>query len=325
MDEEEPLRSSSTQRMTIPSVFTGYLMVFCASISQALQSFFVHIAEEYLSLSPGVVVLINSTLYLLVCSTLLTKGRSWGALTNLPRQQLAHLFARGLCGALAVFLGNIALQRIPVGTTMTIISLAPVLSALIAWCVLHDTIQAVDVVIVVVNLAGVAIVSQPSVVQGFDAIVGVIAAALSALASAIGFVLVKKMGSAVHYIVFPLSIGFAGVFLSLPTLRFHQIQTILAEGVRGLLVALLSSFFGLTNQTLVNRGMQVVRPGLGLVVRTFSVPCSMILGAIFLAESISLLQGLGVVLVVGSIIAIGLKNHKQSHEWSDEVSRLDTT
>lgn len=315
--------SSPSQRPLSPLL--GYLLVFLASLSQSLQVLFVHIGELHYGLTASLSVLTNSLIYILISFTYLTVLSKWTLFTSLPKSQLLLLFTRALCAVFAILLGSASLARIPVGTTMTLLSLAPVLSAFLAWPVLRDPVGGADMLIFAANLAGVALMSRPSVTGGRETLFGVLLAVLSAMLSSVGFVAVKTLSSSnrnnnsfgnrqgrVSFITFPLSIGITGLFLTPPVISWKQVVNLSTFGVNGFACALLGAVFGFVNQSLVNYGMQLVRPGLGLVVRTFSVPCSIMLGMIFLGEGITAMQTFGVALVVGSIAVIGTKNLKQT-------------
>lgn len=299
------------------SVFSAYGFVFFAAILQALRAFSFHVAEHFLGFPASTAVLISSVVYIIFCFGYIAIFNLWSSF-NLPNDQVLRLGLRGFLAASTVYLNNIALKYIPVGNSMTILALAPAMTSVLAAQFLHDSLSFRDIAILLVNIGGVALVAQPSVADGGGEAFGVMMAVLAAVSSSVGFILVKKMGVQVHFILIPLSIGFNGLFLALLFMRGND-YALLWKNKEGSGVALIGAVLGCITQSLVNRGMQIVRPGLGLVVRTFNVPVTVILGALFLGEHVTWIPLLGILLVLSSIGVIGMTTY-----FKDRARRLSS-
>lgn len=189
-------------------------------------------------------------------------------------------------------------------------ALSPTISAVLALAFLSDPISLRDAAILLVNITGVIIVAQPTLQVGGDVMLGTLSAFGAAFFSSLGFIFVRSMGASVHYMLLVLSTGVFGLFIGvfMPPSEFAAIT----DNLKGTAIISIAATLSCTTSILVNKGMQIVRPGLGMVVRTFNVPTAVALGAIFLGEPVSILLVVGVILVVGSICAIGLSKHFKS-------------
>lgn len=183
---------------------------------------------------------------------------------------------------------------------------------------MSDAVTLKDGIIFVVNIIGVGLVAQPAISIGGEVALGTFFALSSAILASFGFIIVKRMGVTVYYILIPLSIGVNGLLLSLLFMKAEEARAAWGN-TNGFWTAFLGAVLGCVTQTILNKGMQVVRPGLGLVVRTFNVHMTVALGAIFLDEKVSWNVGAGVLLVIASIFAIGYSQYRNDRKATDRV------
>lgn len=317
LDEQQPLHPATQSRsflqpkshhahvVSVASPLSGYMLMCVAAVAQATRAFVFHLAEAYYGVPPSIALIFSSVVYLSLGSLTLHHLRMVHA-ARLPRTQLLQLGLRGLFAALTVYLNNVALAHVSVGTALTLLSTVPAMTSVLTALFLKDALSAMDIVVLGVNMAGVALVAGPSAAAGqADAMVGIAAGLGSAVCASIGFTLVKLMGSRVHYLLNTLSNGCSGVLIAMCVTSGADVQAMMGNG-RGAVLALLGACVGFVAQTAVNRGMQMCRAGPALVVRTFNVPISFALGMIFLGEGLGILGGVGVSLVMMSVVYIGM-------------------
>lgn len=142
-----------------------------------------------------------------------------------------------------------------------------------------------------------------------QALIGVIVALATAFLIASAYTLVKAMGTRVHFILNLLSIGLGCLFVSMFLVDATSLHVMIAEPY-GTLTILAGATAGFIAQALLNRAVQLCRPGPALVVRSMNVPVSIALGWIFFHESVPATTFLGTIIVLFSVIYIGL-----SHIW----------
>lgn len=291
---------------TIPSASYGYFLSFWAAIALAVCAFLFHIAEVYYDISPVMAVLIASTISVLLSVCALTTIRE-PSCNLLPPDQCGVLAARGMFAAANMYLKNVSLAYIPVGTALTLLSITPIFVSLLAALFLGDPLTATDVLVLLANVVGVVLVSRPTQLGGLRSmqLVGTVAGLCAALCAAVGYTLVKRMGLRVHYLLNPLAIGLSGLLLSAFATPISELRG-LSENMLGVAITALASCLGFASQALVNRGMQLCRPGPSLVIRSCNVPVSFALGLFFLNERVSGLSLLGVVIVLVSVCYLGI-------------------
>lgn len=294
--------------------FLGYSLMLLAALSQATRAFLFRIAEAYLSYPPSGAVMMSSLTFIVFCSAYLTMVGKWDEM-KLPRNEWVGLFVRGLCAATAMFLVNIALARVSVGSVMAMLGLAPAATSLLAAIFLQHEVTWQDSVILIVNVLGVALVAQPWLSGGTPSAVGVLSAILAAIISSIGFVLIRKVGSHVHFATATFSTGICGVVLSLIFMRSPDYDRFWSLNT-ATWVVLSGACLGCMTQLFVNRGLQITRPGPSLVVRTFNVPIAVLLGTIFLSEQLTTAEFIGILFIILSVFSIGVHQQIQDRLWS---------
>lgn len=301
-NDESRRRSSSNI-----SPFTAYLFVFFSAILQSLRAFSLHIAVAFLKVPVSLSCFIVSITFVVICVSHISIFNLWSIL-KLPRSIYIRIFFIGTLGALALYTAGIALSLIPVGNVITIQALAPSISSVLAIIFLNDKMSMTDFLILFVNVTGVTLVAQPSVAEGGKSAIGALAALMVAFFSSTIYTLVRKMGTRVNYILNNLSLGIMGVILSFFMVTKEE-AVLLFENKFGTAVVLFAACIGCLTQSFIFRGMQVVRPGLGLVVRSINVPVTILLGAFFLDERLTWMSFVGSILVLISISAIGCNQY----------------
>lgn len=297
--------SSSRHDDNVSHALFGYMLMACAACTKASRAFIFHVSERVYHFPASVNLALTAIVFILGAGLFVAFT---GVHRSVPKTRtlLLMLTARGLLTALTLYLNNIALARVPVGVSLTIFSCAPVLTSVLAALLLNDPLRSTDIAVLTVNAVGVVLVAQPTN-PGIhvDAITGALAAMGAATTGSLAVILVKKLGTRVHFMVNMLSIGVGCTIVSGLTTSREQVQMLFID-VHHTLVPVLGAVVGFVSQALVNRSVQLCRPGPALVIRSLAVPISFTLGFLFLAETVSFFTVVGVFLVLGSVLYIGL-------------------
>lgn len=308
--EVSPSASGRDQNVSLVGTATfGYALMFLAGLAEATRCLLFHAAEVLYGFPVPVGLLLSGVVFTLF-SGLYIVGVLGTASLRMPRGRAARLATRGLLAATAAYGKNLALAHIPLGTELTIFSTSPVMAALLAAAFLGDALTWPDALVLALDIAGVVLVSGPSLPASeasgaADSAIGIAAAIGAAATSASGLVLVRVMGDRVHVMHNLFATGIGCLFLGGLLTSADDVAQLFSNW-RGALLGLIAVLLGFTYQTFVNRGLQLCRPGPALVVRSFNVPVSFVLGLVFMGELVSLQALAGVFLVLVSIAYIGL-------------------
>jgi len=177
-----------------------------------------------------------------------------------------------------------------------------------------------DVLATLVALAGLIFITQPSFMFGAskddvdptERILGVALACFSAVTTALAYILVRKMGSDIHYslslfyyawegaLFLPIYMAFRGT-LEIPC--FNDVLIMLGSGISGFLA-----------QILMTIALQKERAGPATLVQTSQIIFAFIFQALFLPSKISLYSGIGAGLVFASAFFLLLRNMRRKAE-----------
>lgn len=282
----------------------GYVLVFVSALMQAVRALLFHDALSRSPLPAAAGLLVSAIVFTSLSTGYLVLSGTWRRI-KVRRVEMAQLTARGLISGVMVFLNNVALARIPVGTALTLFATAPAGTSVLAAAFLGDRITLPDAGVLVVNLIGIALVAQPTGASGPDGAFGVGAALLDAVLIATSFTLVKAMGTRVHYMLNLLAIGLGGALMCCFVVDAAALAAII-NNPRAVGIVFAGTVAGFVAQAFLNRAMQLCRPGPALVVRSMNVPASFVLGFVFMSETVQLSELFGSVLVLASVMYIGL-------------------
>ena len=193
----------------------------------------------------------------------------------------------------------IAAYRLPGGVAATVGAVQPLIVVFIAAALLGSTIRLISVLAAVVGLAGVALlVLAPN--AALDSI-GVAAGLAGAVSMAFGTVLTRKWQPPVSLLTFTAWQLTAGGILLVPIALLFEPTMPMPTGANlfglvwlGLIGAALTYVFWF-------RGISRIEPAVVSLLGFFSPATAVLLGWLFLNQSLTPLQIVGVVLVIGSI------------------------
>jgi len=193
----------------------GALLIAAAALAFSLMTVFVKLAGQRL---PSQEVVLARALVSLVLSWLLLRRRGlspWGTHRGL-------LFLRGLLGGLALACVFYSVTVLPLADATVLQYLYPTFTALLAALILGERAGRGVLVASIVSLAGVVMVSKPSVLLGTTAPaldpVHVAVAIAGAVLTALAYIDVKRLASLEHPLVIVFWFPLVTVPLTVPTL-----------------------------------------------------------------------------------------------------------
>lgn len=147
---------------------------------------------------------------------------------------------------------------------------------------------------------------------------GEILALTTAVVWAVAVVLFKKSGESVHPIALNLFKNVLAAALLLPTLHFVNVSLFWPAHARDYLLLLLSGALGIgIADTLFFMSLNILGAGLSAIVDCLYSPMVIAFSFVFLGERLTLLQGVGVLLILSAVLGV------TSGKWVVEIPRKD--
>lgn len=222
----------------------------------------------------------------------------------------------------------VSLKLLPVADSSTIVSLHPVISMLIAYIFLNESITALDVLAAVVSFTGVFLISQPGAAftgtDGFEMhrVSGTFYAIACAITAAVSFVMVRAIGMRVDFMANVLVLGVNYVILAVAMGAVGQVGDI-GGNWKGAVFTVLSAFCGFFSQVYTNKGLQHCPVGRGQVVRMGGLALVFLLGIVFLGETPSAMSLLGALMVVSAAAMIAWIKAIKEREEGDTNAEVE--
>lgn len=314
LGENTPLLPAPSQqeRPSEPTELHGYLLMAGSCIGFAIMSLQVHIAENKLNFPATSSLFIRAVVQATLAFTYIIRYLPFPeTFTNLTRKQVKLLAFRGVAGSLAIALYLATLKRLPVGDGVTLFFSTPVITLILSGLVLGEQIKMIDGAAAAISFTGIVLIARPdfsltSDIAPHDRILGGIYGIVGAVLSSIVYVIVRSLGTSIHFMVSVFALGFVAIFTAtalggaLGPVAFWNMK-------EGALLIVISSLFAFSAQCCVNRGLQLCPSGPGVLLRNLDVPLAYILGLMFLNESPSLLSFIGSMFVLLSAVMVGLR------------------
>jgi len=228
-----------------------------------------------------------------------------------PKENVGWMFARGLFGSMGLAANFYSVTVMNLGDATTIFFTSPIFTALFAWIFLGEAFTGALVVASVLSLTGVVLVARPAFLFGDSAepssdmaLAGAGAALGAAILAAIAYVIVRKVGTQVHFLVNV--VWFGAVSSAVTPFAAFLLQT--QDWPRGwqwevLLGVGLTAFLG---QCCLASGLQLAPAGPGTVMRNLDVVFAYVYQLLLLHDAAQPLSILGAALVVLSALFLGL-------------------
>ena len=230
----------------------------------------------------------------------------WGGRADLRRNWLVYLLLTAFNVILFMGLQTLTILYMPSGSAAVVIYLQPILVGLLSYLILNEPLSVAKVAGLFLGFAGVVVVSAGSLFAGsLGTPLGVAVGVGSALSWALGTVYFARYGrrlSILWAVAIPFSVG--GVFLTSLGFALGSLSDISwnAEYVASFLY---TSLIGTALTWMLWLGLVQAGEASRVSAYVFFVPLvSVLLGALFLGESLTFLLLAGAVLVVCGIYLV---------------------
>lgn len=301
----------------------GYLLAFLSTLFFAASATCNKIATTSHHMSSETVAFIFSLVasgLSLICIVLDPGARD--SFSKLSTFHFVIILIRGLIGTCNVLLLYKSLELIPIGQADAAYFVTPSFTLILAGIILGEQVQVPDAFLAFGSIIGVVMISLPAIfviqssnsplmqhVENFrkEHIMGVLSALFAAFLNASGMVITRRFAHHVHFLFFVLALGVCGLVLT--TLIGHAVNPIQAfhHYPNVLLAAITVGLCASSAQILVHWALNISPASHVALVRNCEVPLVYFLAIIFLSETPALVPLLGSTVVVGSAIAIGLR------------------
>lgn len=313
-----PLLSRSHQRSTgilePSSELYGIFLMALSSIGFSGMAFFTHIAEEKYNFSPASTLFVRGSIHSIATSLYI----AWflglrGTFHRLSSRQRLLLIVRGGSGAFGLICMFNALQKLPVGDAVAIFFCSPVIIMLLSGAILGEPITGLHCFAAVASFGGILLIARPGfndetgIISKRDRIIGSLAAFASAWFNGFEYVIVRGLGTSIHFMTSVLALSIASVIASIPLGGPIGLESLLGnrEGTANIMLSVLFAFLA---QVCANKGLQYCRAGPGGLTRNLDVPISYLLGLLFLGEKPSWLSSVGSCIVLSATFMIALQS-----------------
>jgi O-acetylserine/cysteine efflux transporter len=262
-------------------------------------------------------ILFAGTRTLLCGAVIALAALVWGGRANLKRDWAVYLLLSFFNVVLFMGLQTFTILYMPSGSAAVVIYLQPILVGLLAFLILGETLSAVKIVGLFLGFSGVVVVSAGSLSgASLGTPIGVTVGIISAVAWALGTVYFKRYGerlSTLWAVAVPFLVG--GAFLTSLGLVLEPLSSISWTGTY---VAswLYTSLAGTAFTWVLWLGLVKAGEASRVAAYVFFVPLvSVLLGALFLGETLSPLLLVGAALVVCGIYLV---NRRETPEKKAE-------
>lgn len=215
------------------------------------------------------------------------------------------LFLRGLVGVISLSTFFMALQRIPLGSAISIRYLGPIFGVMMAAYFLKEKVKGLQWLSFIIAFSGVI------VLKGFDLRIdsfSLILVLISAVFVGMVFVLIRYLTATEHYLTI---INYFMVITILGSLCFLNYWRMPIENEW--YPALGIGILGLIGQVFMTRAFQTEDTSVLAPFKYMELVWALIMGYIFFGETYSWLPLLGIILIIiGMLLNVYIKNKKGS-------------
>ncbi|KAM3835373.1 solute carrier family 35 member G1 [Vipera latastei] len=208
-----------------------------------------------------------------------------------PKDKRMVLFLRGLLGSGAMILVYYAFQVMPLADATVITFSSPVFTSFFAWIFLREKYSLWDLLFTLITITGVVLIARPPFLFGSsvldmeesytDHLKGTIAAIASAVAAALTFVILRKVGKSVHYFLSIWYYAIIGLIVCIIALFVMDAWTLPNCGIdRFLLISI--GLLGLGGQIFLTKALQIEKAGPVAIMKTMDVVFAFIFQVLFL-------------------------------------------
>ena len=228
--------------------------------------------------------------------------------TNLPNiQDALKIF---LLGAFGFFISPLlyfnALHDLDSGLVVVIFYIYPALAVILSWIIYQHKPNLVISVCLFTTLAGVWLTAGQVGDGNFSGIIITFLSAISHAAYVVAAGSISKKSDPLTMLTIALS-GGAVAFIFVSLLGPSSLNPEFPINTQGwLLVVAMALVITILATALFFAGIKRIGPGVTSMVETFEAVVTISIGVLLMSESVTVIQILGTVMVLGSIVAIGL-------------------
>jgi drug/metabolite transporter (DMT)-like permease len=232
--------------------------------------------------------------------------------TNFVRTML---FFRSLVGFGSIASDFIAVQYIPIGDSIVLVMLSPMIASILGYLVLGEQWRIPELVATVMSLTGAVCVAHPPFLFGYSAeelnsparyYTGVFLALFASMNAGSAYIFVRILGTIAKmpwpYVTFSQSL--AQIFLSVPFMYILNIPLMQNFSWKALFLLFVGGFVGTWSQAAMTIGMQREKSASATAMRMSDVVFGFLWQALFTKDPILPLTLFGALLVTGSILII---------------------
>ncbi|KAG4098276.1 hypothetical protein H8356DRAFT_1672439 [Neocallimastix lanati (nom. inval.)] len=254
------------------------------------------------------------------CKTV--KVSPWGH----PKHYLL-LICRGAFGAIGMTLFFAGMTYLPLADNTVVFFTGPAITAIIAWIILGEQLTVLDGFLSLLSLFGVILVSKPQFLfsnndnTNYNSVYFLLPL-IGASMGAFAYIIVRYIGSGVHYLVHVFYFGVVSTVISAFSLFIFHIQDpIMPESLFDWIIHILIAISAFIGQCLLNRGLQLCAAGPGTLMRNLDVVFAFIFGITILGEVPKWNSITGALIIVGSSVVMGLKKFLQKKKSTTPINR----
>lgn len=318
------------------SFFKGLMLILSASLLFSFQNVVTRVIlspSDLFGLFPGIILQggLDNSLLILVLRTAIVlpimiflvapriHKNTWTDIKDLNKPENRSRFYSSIASGVFLFVSQlciyIALGAIPAGIATTIFFIYPTITILLMWTIYKDRPSAILILaMLTIYIGGFMAIPEAAFNlksgQNANFILGAGTAAFSGIAFA-GYVVMIKSAK-MHPAPFTI-INFAIIlFLGFFTLLLMDWKVDPTKWTELLLGTLILAGINLLGYLLNNSGVPIVGPAFASVIAASGPAATALMGFIFIAEKLSMIQTLGVFLVTLWVVGISIENMKRA-------------
>ena len=234
------------------------------------------------------------------------------------RRMLGLLFARAIIGFGGIGFAFASMELLPLGDASALMFISPIVSTLVAWRCLGETIGRVEVAAMAGAIVGVVLVARPPAL-GFDRSVhgesdplGVVLALSSAACAGCAIVLIRALAKQLHWSIVLLWQAMGQLLLSrlvvMPVLGRRWIWPRSEDAA----LMSLGGALAFVAQMMMTKGLSIAKVGPVTSIRTTNVLAAFLLQALVTAEPVRPLSAVGAVAISSSVVLILLNARRRA-------------
>ncbi|WP_291961167.1 DMT family transporter [Maribacter sp.] len=207
-----------------------------------------------------------------------------------------YMIYRALAGLTAMSLFFMSLKYLPVGTAVSLRYLAPIYAAIFAVFLLKERLKPIQWFLFLFAFAGVL------VLKGFDKNIdttGLLLVLAASIFSGLVYVLIRKIGNGDHPLVIVNYFMFTGTVIGGILSIRNWVNPI---GIDWLLLSSLG-IFGFFGQVFMTKAFQIAKTNLVAPLKYIEVIFTITVGIFWFGDIYSLWSLLGIIMIVGALIA----------------------